>query len=258
MQAGMNDFVTKPINPEALWLSLLRWVAPRDGLGIAASRSAQRAVPAAFDASATQASLRRIPDLDVDMGLRSTADDLPFYVSMLTKFIAGQSDAIQRMVGSLEAGDTAGAELVAHTLKGVASNLGMRALANSAGDLEHLLNAGALPEVCDAVTIQTQGLLDTMLDRLNAIAGIQANRTTVAVTGLTSEERTAAFARLAAIKDLLAQNDANAAELWETHASVLMALLPNGLDVQAAIAGYDFELAFDLLQRTESDALRTV
>jgi two-component system sensor histidine kinase/response regulator len=258
MQAGMNDFVTKPINPEALWLSLLRWVTPRDGLGVAASRSAQRTVPAAFDAQATQASLRRIPDLDVDMGLRTTAGDLPFYVSMLSKFIAGQSDAIQRMVGRLEAGDTAGAELVSHTLKGVASNLGMHALANSAGDLEHLLHAGALPEVCDAVTIQTQGLLDTMLDRLNAIAGLQANRTSVAATGLTSAERTVASARLAVIKDLLAQNDANAAELWETHASALMALLPNGQEVHAAIAGYDFDLAFDLLQRTESDAVRAV
>jgi hypothetical protein len=96
-----------------------------------------------------------------------------------------------------------------------------------------------------------------MLDRLNAIAGLQASRTSVAATGLTSAERTVAYARLAVIKDLLAQNDANAAELWETHASELMALLPNGPEVHAAIAGYDFDLAYDLLQRTESDAMRT-
>jgi hypothetical protein len=72
---------------------------------------------------------------------------------------------------------------------------------------------------------------------------------------LSSEERTAAYARLAVIKDLLAQNDANAAELWETHASALMALLPNGQEVHAAIAGYDFELAFELLQNTEPSTL---
>jgi two-component system sensor histidine kinase/response regulator len=258
LQAGMNDFVTKPINPEALWLSLLRWVTPRDGLGVAASRPAQRTVPAAFDATATQASLRRIAGLDVNMGLRSTAGNLPFYVSMLTKFITGQSDAIQRIVGSLDAGDKADAELAAHTLKGVASNLGMHALASSAGDLEHLVNAHALPEVRDAVIIHVQELLDTMLDSLKSTAGLQASRTSVAVTGLTSEERTAAYARLAAIKELVAQSDANATELWEAHASVLMALLPNGLEVHAAIAGYDFELAFDLLQHTESDAMRAV
>jgi hypothetical protein len=46
--------------------------------------------------------------------------------------------------------------------------------------------------------------------------------------------------------------------LWETHASALMALLPNGQEVHAAIAGYDFDLAFDLLQRTESDAVRAL
>ena len=254
MQAGMNDFVTKPINPDALWQSLLQWVKPRAGMGVAAVRPLAPGAHAAFDAQAMQAALRSIADLNVDMGLRSTAGDLPFYVSMLGKFILGQTDAIARICRSLNTGDEAGAELVAHTLKGVASNLGMRALARSAGDLEHLVNAHALPEVRNAVITQTQQLLDGILASLMATPGLLPSPTTVAVTGLTPAERTAAYARLATIKDLLAQNDANATELWEAHAPVLMALLPHGAQVQAAIAGYDFDLAFELLQNSEADA----
>ena len=93
-----------------------------------------------------------------------------------------------------------------------------------------------------------------MLASLMATPGLLPSPTTVAVTGLTPAERTAAYARLATIKDLLAQNDANATELWEAHAPVLMALLPHGAQVQAAIAGYDFDLAFELLQNSEADA----
>jgi CheY-like chemotaxis protein len=258
MQAGMNDFVTKPINPDALWQSLLQWVKPRAGLGVAFSRPAQSKALAALDVPSMQAALRRITDLNVDLGLRSTAGDLPFYVSMLAKFIAGQADAIVRVTRSLDSGDEAGAELSAHTLKGVASNLGMRVLARSAGDLERLVSAHALPEVRNAVITQTQELLDAMLTSLAAIPGLQPNRARAASAGLTAEERSTAFARLAAIKDLVCQSDANATELWEAHAPVLMALLPNGAQVHAAIAGYDFELAFELLQDAETAVLHPV
>ena len=250
LQAGMNDFVTKPINPDALWQSLLQWVKPRAGLGVATSRPAQTAAPADFDAVAIQADLHKVADLDVAMGLRSTAGDLPFFVSMLTKFIAGQADAITRISRSLEAGDEAGAELAAHTLKGVASNLGMSVLSRSAGDLEYLVNAHALPEVRNAVITHTGELLDAMLASLRANPALQPGQTPVAQTGLTPEERSAGYARLAAIKDLMAQSDANATELWEAHAPLLMALLPNAAQVHAAIAGYDFELALELLQNT--------
>jgi hypothetical protein len=37
-----------------------------------------------------------------------------------------------------------------------------------------------------------------------------------------------------------------------------MALLANGPQVHAAISGYDYELAFELLQSSESNALRAV
>jgi hypothetical protein len=73
-----------------------------------------------------------------------------------------------------------------------------------------------------------------------------------------SHASAAAFARLATLKDLLAQSDANASELWEAHAPVLMALLPHGGQVHAAIAGYDFELALDLLQNSGSGAMHPV
>jgi two-component system sensor histidine kinase/response regulator len=105
-----------------------------------------------------QAALRGIPGLDVDMRLRNTAGDLRFYASMLTKFMFGQTDALDRIHRCLDAGDASGAELVAHTLKGVASNLGMQGLAGTAGDLEHLLNAHAAPLIA-----QTQELLHGLL-----------------------------------------------------------------------------------------------
>jgi two-component system sensor histidine kinase/response regulator len=258
LQAGMNDFVTKPINPDALWQSLLRWIKPRVGLGVAASRPTPTAEPAAFDAVAVQASLRAIAHLDVDMGLRNTSGDLPFYVSMLAKFAIGQADAIANLCRLLNLGDRAGAERVAHTLKGVAANLGMQRLANSAGDLEQLVSAYALPEVRNPAINQMQEQLDAMLASLRAMPGLLDSQVVVAQTGLSPQDRSAALAKLAAIKDLIAQSDANATSLWEAHAPVLMALLSNGAQVPAAITGYDFESAAELLRASDSDTREPV
>ncbi len=258
MQAGMNDFVTKPINPDALWQSLLRWVTPRPGLGVAAIRPTPRVAQATFDSVAMQMGLRTIANLDVDMGLRSTGGDLQFYVSLLHKFTVGQADAVASICRSLNCGDVAGAELAAHTLKGVASNLGMHALANSAGVLEQMVTANVLPELRNVVITQTHELLDGMLASLNATPGLHTSQAPVSGNGLTPEDRSAAQAKLAVIKDLVAQSDANATSLWEDHAPVLMGLISNGAEVHAAITGYDFELAWELLQASEAESLHAV
>jgi hypothetical protein len=132
----------------------------------------------------------------------------------------------------------------------------MQVLASSAGDLEHLLNIRALPEVRNAVLTQTQKLLDAMIASLVATPGLQSSQPIVASGMLTPEERSGAHVRLAAIKDLVAQSDANATALWEAHATVLMAMLDSRPQVQAAISGYEYVLVFELLQSSEPDALR--
>jgi two-component system sensor histidine kinase/response regulator len=192
------------------------------------------------------------------MGMRSTGGDLQFYVSMLGKFSVGQADAVAQIRSNMNCGDAAGAELAAHTLKGVASNLGMHALANSAGVLEQMATAHVLPEVRNVVIAQTLELLDGMLASLNATPGLHTSQASDSGNGFTPEERSAAQAKLAVIKDLVAQSDANATSLWEVHAPVLVGLLSNGAQVHAAITGYDFELAWELLQTSESKSLHAV
>ena len=50
------------------------------------------------------------------------------------------------------------------------------------------------------------------------------------------------------VKGLLADDDAEAATLWESHAAVLRVLVAHAPQVEAAIAGFDYEAALQLLQ----------
>jgi signal transduction histidine kinase/response regulator RpfG family c-di-GMP phosphodiesterase len=187
LQAGMNDFVTKPINPQELWRAVLRWVPPRAGQGLRDNtRPRAEAVEAANAfASGTEPSdgtaagaelmqmLERIPDLDVELGLLRTAGQPGLYASVLTKFVRTKADEARRIRSCLDAQDYAGAQRLAHTLKSVAGTLGATLLEGSAKALESQLHrpdtgSGALT---DALLADLDGHLLRLIQALQALPG---------------------------------------------------------------------------------------
>jgi len=252
LQAGMNDFVTKPIRPDDLWRVLLARIVPRPGLGAAAA--AEAPLPAsepeptqqqAQDEQKLLAELAQVSGLDVPTGLRGTLGNVPFYASMLRKFQVGQGDTMARIHQSLEAGDEASAERYAHTLKGVAANLGAKRLAYIADSLERCLRNHAQPEARNAALAHTQELLEALLADLAAVPHLLA--APVQSAPLTDAERASAQATLQTLAELLAEDDARAEEVWESHAPALKTLLHNADALDAAIRGFDYELALQLL-----------
>jgi two-component system sensor histidine kinase/response regulator len=255
LQAGMNGFITKPIKPDDLWLALLNGIQTRDGLGRSAqAHHAAMAEETQSDRALLEA-LGRVTGLDVNAGMSSSLGSAQFYAGMLRKFLTGQADAIQRVMQCLESGDEAGAELIAHTLKGVSASVGAHRLAHIADGLERCLRTHATPQARSAAAAHTQELLDALVADLRDIPALvpeQAQR-----QPLTEAERAVALEQLETIAAWLAEDDARAAELWEAHARVFKVLLANGAEVDAAMRSFDFELALHLLQSALSDLART-
>ena len=129
-EAGMNDYLGKPIEPALLTAALKRWIKPR---GAGGGQSGMRA--------AGQAGLALdIEGLDVDGALRRVAGNAPFLLSMLRRFVDVNRHVVADIAHLLEAGDRAGAERRAHTLKGGAATLGATRLHAAATDLEAALH----------------------------------------------------------------------------------------------------------------------
>ena len=116
-EAGMNDFVPKPVDPEVLYAVLLKWLP--------AGRAGS---PPPTPAPAGDADLRRrleaIDGLDAERGMAVVLNRPERYLHLLELFIASHGEEVAQLRAMTAAGDLAGIGRLAHTLKGAAGNLG--------------------------------------------------------------------------------------------------------------------------------------
>jgi two-component system sensor histidine kinase/response regulator len=136
MDAGMNDFVSKPIDPEALVAMLRKWLESD-----APAQQPQARRPAALTPEETCEALAQVPGLDVQTGLRRMMGKKPLYLAMLKRYVQSQRECPQQLWRAVEQADWATAERIVHTAKGLAGNIGADELARSAQSLEEALRA---------------------------------------------------------------------------------------------------------------------
>src|SRR4029078_12989664 len=142
LEAGMNDHIAKPIDPDQLFGVLLRWITrhPPDG---AAPRDRAPARHAE-DGTATAADLlpSEIDGIDVKSALKRTGGNRKRYETLLRRFAQQQVGTVDGIRKALALGDAATAERAAHSLKGAAGTLGAVALSEAAAKTETAIKAG--------------------------------------------------------------------------------------------------------------------
>ena len=205
----------------------------------------------AQDTTALIHELGKIQTLDVSQGILRTNDNPAFYASLLKKFVSSQADAAQSINRCLEEGDRPGAERVAHTLRGVAGNLGATTLQASAEALESSLRNAAPYAQTTPLLAHMADQLASLIQALQAVPGLFTTEPTSGSGELSATERQDAAAIAVQLKALLANDDASVTELWESHARVLRVLFTNAAKIEDAINAYDFEAAMSLMEECE-------
>jgi two-component system sensor histidine kinase/response regulator len=141
LAAGMNDHISKPIDPAMLFETLSRFYkVPSDAQGVPQPKMG---VGNEVHPPATPDMLPPIAGLDARDGLSRVAGNQRLYVKLLRQFVEQQGPAVDQISAALAEGDVSLAERVAHTLKGVAGNIGAKPVQDAAGRLEKLIREHA-------------------------------------------------------------------------------------------------------------------
>ena len=135
LAAGMNDHVAKPIDVDAMFDTLSRWVRPAAAPAVPPTAGTPPVVPA--DA------LAELPGIDASVGRASTLGNDKLYRRLLLKFRDAQADFVPSFRAALTADDVVTSMRLAHDLRALAGTLGARALEQSARALEIACSKGA-------------------------------------------------------------------------------------------------------------------
>ncbi len=158
LEAGMDDYVSKPIDTDRLGEVLSRWLVPRPVAPSERSASDGDGLPAS------------LPGVNVSAGLSRIGGNRTLFRRLLLEFHHDYRDVARTIRTAVELGhDESGLRLL-HTLKGVAATLGADGVHVAARDLEAGLRSGPLDNR-KALLGNLERALGPVLEGLQTLAG---------------------------------------------------------------------------------------
>jgi signal transduction histidine kinase/DNA-binding response OmpR family regulator/HPt (histidine-containing phosphotransfer) domain-containing protein/CHASE3 domain sensor protein len=236
LDAGMNDHVTKPIDPDAVFSAVRRWTKPRE---------IHAAAPVAGPASADIV-LPEIEGIDLAGGLKRVAGNKRLYRSLLEQFPSKQGEAGAQIAAALQSGNRELAGRIAHTVKGVAGNLGIGSVQSAAEKVERAIReqTGTGAPLLEEFASTLSGMVRAIRTGLAGTAPAQN-----AVGSPKAFDPEAASAAVTRLKALIEDSDGDAVDAFSAVEDALAGMVDKErLDtLRNALGDFDFEGALSAL-----------
>ncbi len=165
LAAGMNDHITKPLDPLDVTNALLRWIKP-ENLTQPSSPSAPLTPSVSTQPSEAQlVALSSIEGLDIHSALARVDNDYTTYLTILSLFLKKNRLIVNDLNSALATYNLDELTQLAHTLKGSAGNIGAKQIAVLAENIElasNKQNIDAIPSYLDSLSNELPKLLEAL------------------------------------------------------------------------------------------------
>jgi HPt (histidine-containing phosphotransfer) domain-containing protein len=239
----MNDHVTKPIDPDALFAVLARWTKPDK------ARAEAPKTPAQAPAANPEIALPEIAGVDTVGALKRVAGNRRLYRSLLEQFAAKHAGSVEQIENDLRSNARESAERMAHTLKGIAGNIGITRVHEVAAKVEAAIRKGdesvyvLLPELSSVLAPQIAAIRSALGD---------GGEPSLPAGEFNLEAAVAAVTRL---RSLIESNDGDAADVVDQVAGALGGKADKAkIDgLRDALTEFDFDAALARLDEIARD-----
>ncbi len=228
LAAGMNDHISKPIDPDNLYETVERFYKPT----VIADASPRHLTPGEESADSQQQlqpeDFFTITGLDAKDGLKRVAGNRKLYEKLLRQFVEQQGPAVEQITAAQAQGDSALAERLAHTLKGVAGNIGAKSVQSTASELEKLIRTKAADSEIDSARQEVAVVLNSLVTQLRSALkspSPEASSPVLTSTPVNLEQTRETAAQL---NRLLSESDPGASDFIQANLMTLKPLFADG------------------------------
>ena len=157
LKAGMNDHVSKPIDPDALFDVLVKWVKP--------SKKAVRPAELQPKVNKIISLPDRLEGIQIENGLKRVVGNRELFAELLIDFRISHLNFMETLQKELQESNNETSLRHVHTTKGLAGQIGAETLQEKAELLESAIQAGVEDLVSKAMT-NFGSELKTVLDSI--------------------------------------------------------------------------------------------
>lgn len=242
LDAGMNDYIVKPVRPAHMFEIMAKWITP--------SRPALQEKPKARKSdTANIVEIPKLPFIDLAKGLATTQNDKRLYRKLLLRFRENQSDFAEQFRLAMKTGEMEKAERLAHTLQGLSGNIGAALIQEAAKSLVACFRAGRSKEAIDNALTEITSRLDPLIRALETLDA-EPRPSAPSHQPLNSPK---ALQLLTRLEKMIKNDDTEALDLLEQlrRFDGIQRYKTQVDDLSRTLEGYDFEKALAIIKELE-------